>query len=39
MKSDDKESKVKKLKEQRNKAIKGLTDYKEDNPPKNCTIS
>lgn len=33
MKSDDKESKVKKLEEQRNKAIKSLTDYKESNLP------
>lgn len=33
MKSDDKENKVKKLEEQRNKAIKSLTDYKESNLP------
>ncbi|WP_246345948.1 hypothetical protein [Sedimentibacter hydroxybenzoicus] len=31
MKSDDRESKVKKLENQRNKAIKSLTDYKESN--------
>ncbi len=33
MKSDDREAKIKKLEEQRNKAIKSLTDYKESNLP------
>jgi hypothetical protein len=33
MKSDDRERKIKKLEEQRNKAIKSLTDYKESNLP------
>ena len=33
MKSDDRESKIKKLEEQRNKAIKSLKDYKESNLP------
>ena len=33
MKSDDRESKVKKLEDERNKAIKSLTDYKESNLP------
>ncbi|HTO34599.1 MAG TPA: hypothetical protein VLZ44_01420 [Treponemataceae bacterium] len=33
MKFDDKEAKIKKLEEQRNKTIKSLTDYKESNLP------
>ncbi|WP_313413252.1 virulence RhuM family protein [Sedimentibacter sp.] len=33
MKFDDRETKIKKLEEQRNKAIKSLTDYKESNLP------
>jgi hypothetical protein len=33
MNSDDREAKIKKLEEQKNKAIKSLTDYKESNLP------
>lgn len=33
MKSDNRKEKIKKLKEQRNKVIKSLTDHKESNLP------
>ena len=38
MKSDDREAKIKKLEEQRNKAIKSLTDYKESNLPVSAAV-